>query len=432
MTFAAVQSNKNNATTANLSNVTAGHLIVSLLYWSSGTGNCTVSDGTANLTMATPYYYANKIALQFGYLLSADSGNRTYTASNFAGNYHSILVWEFSYAGNCTYDTQGGSNGNSNKLSSGNFTTTGTDELVFAGGTGNTTTTLSSLKINSVANVGNIEESNNTIYMWYNTFSNTFTSNATANMSTSQPWDCCVIAFIESGLANVTLSANYGTYSVSGDSDQMLHARLLQNATGSYSSSGNTDQMLHGRNVLSSSGSYSVSGNTDQMLHTRLLKSTSGSYSSSGQPDSMLYGRVLSSNAGNYSSTGDSDQMLHGWQLQFASGSYGITGDAASLLHSYLAQLGIGTYSLSGIAAALIHQGVGIVLAAQAGSYSLTGDAAQELYKRLLMASPGSFTVTGISANMIIGTPLTIIKVSGVNLLTGEAGIFYIVGKLLT
>ena len=199
-----VQSNiSDSGTTVALTGVTAGNLIVIWVKWegASSNGNATCSDGTSSFAMATAGHRGTSApSSQFGYLLSANGGNKTYTVTVPAGGgFIRLRVAEFSYTGGTlSFDVENIGSGSSTAPASGNVTTTGTDELVFGGYGEATVATSSSPLINGLA-ASTLPTQGSYTRLWYKTFASTFTGNASITLSAAGSWVCNILSFKISG-----------------------------------------------------------------------------------------------------------------------------------------------------------------------------------------------------------------------------------------
>lgn len=129
-TITYVQSNySNGADNVTLTGVTAGNLIVVVYLQDGAETDLTCSDGTSSLTAITPGN-GTYTTVQFFYLLSANSGDRTYTIANESGY---VAAYEFSYTGTIGYDTENHNLGDGEgSITTGNITTGGDTAVVIA------------------------------------------------------------------------------------------------------------------------------------------------------------------------------------------------------------------------------------------------------------------------------------------------------------
>lgn len=185
-----------------LTGVGAGNLIA---VWAKHEGAAvamSITDGTTVLTGATKTNHGNgDLSAQWFYLLSANSGNKTYTLS-FAGGvsraFVSLIVFECSNSGSTSsLDGEAGAAGTgSGNLDSGNFTTTASDGIAFGGYGEYSGETISNMRINAVAADASVTLSGATFTAaWRKSFSSGFTGSATAQLGTTQDWIVRGIAF---------------------------------------------------------------------------------------------------------------------------------------------------------------------------------------------------------------------------------------------
>ena len=196
--FTLVQSNvADSGNTITLNNVTAGNLIVIWVKWeeASLSGSASVTDGVSSFTMGTPAHFGtSRPSGQFGYLLSANGGNRTYTATFPTGDaFPRLRIAEFSYAGTISFDGQHIGSGSSISPASGNITTTGTNELVLGGYAEYSNGALSNPLINGQP--ATLIPGGSYTKMWYQNSSSAFTGNASATLNSDGGWVTNVIAF---------------------------------------------------------------------------------------------------------------------------------------------------------------------------------------------------------------------------------------------
>ena len=168
-----------------LTGVTAGNLIVvgfsEIKDASPTTLSC--SDGTSTLT-AVAESSGKFVRWRFFYLLSANSGNRTYTITGGNGSpgaASSTIVMEFSYTGSLSFeDYSNNSDDESTSVSSGNIQPSGYS-LVLGGAYAYGGSTYSSCQVNGVAADGQKSHSDLNTWppMWYRVVTSGFDGAAT-------------------------------------------------------------------------------------------------------------------------------------------------------------------------------------------------------------------------------------------------------------
>lgn len=215
------------------------------------------------------------------------------------------------------------------------------------------------------------------------------------------------------------LAGAAGSYSVTGTAAGVKRGRKLPAAAGSYALTGTAAGIKRGYKVVAGVGSYSLTGTNATLFKGRTLVAGVGSYSFTGSAAGVQRGRKVGASAGSYSLTGtDATITKAGVKiLAAAAGSYSITGTAAGLLHGWKLVAGAGSYSLTGTAATIKR---GRNLPASAGSYSITGTAAALKHAYKLVAGAGSYSLTGTAANLVKGGK-ALIADSGAYTITGTA-----------
>jgi hypothetical protein len=181
--------------------VKAGSLLVAYVKWGGTAASiATLSDGTSTFTADALNSAANgDLHGRFYYLpASSASGAVTYTATwSPARPYRKLMIYEYSFSGGTvSFDASNRATATSGTLTTGNITTTGTDEVVFGAygeyDAANTTTE----RINGVAADQVVRASYAS--MWSKSFTTPFTGAATAT-GNSSTWVGNVIAFKRTG-----------------------------------------------------------------------------------------------------------------------------------------------------------------------------------------------------------------------------------------
>lgn len=253
------------------------------------------------------------------------------------------------------------------------------------------------------------------------------TNAATSINGVSRPsgssYDVGAWEFVTAG-GSYTLTADSGSYAVTGSSVSLLATRLLAALTSSYTTTGTGAGLYVGRSISAGSGSYTLTGDDVSLLATRTLSADNGTYTVTGQDAGVLHGRYLSAESGVYTVTGQDVTTLATRLISAASGSYTLSGTDATLTYSpitsdYVLTANAGSYVLSGgdaslLAARLLSAGEGsyivtgqvlqllkgYLLSAEAGGYVATGDDVQFLRTYNLVAGQGSYTIIG--SNVIL------------------------------
>ena len=187
-----------------------------------------------------------------------------------------------------------------------------------------------------------------------------------------------------------TLTADLGTYTLSGQAVTLRSSRTLTAATGSYTLTGQDITFSRDRRIAAYAGAYAISGQAAVPIATRTLTAS---------PDTREASTVYS-------------------HILFASlGQLAIGGSASESVSAPAV-----TYSISGYDVTLRR---GFSMSAAAGSYTLTGIDAGQRFTRALTAAVGTYTITGRAA---IGA-ITMPAVVGSYVITGQEVAFLRVRK---
>lgn len=115
---------------------------------------------------------------------------------------------------------------------------------------------------------------------------------------------------------NYTLTAQSGSYSVSGQSANLTRSRLLTADFGIYAVTGQSATILRSKVLVADPGAYSVTGQQVGINVNRMLTASPGSYSIAGQSAT-----ITKTAAGAYT-------------LTALSGSYDLTGQSATITYT--------------------------------------------------------------------------------------------------
>ena len=148
--------------------------------------------------------------------------------------------------------------------------------------------------------------------------------------------------------------------------------------------------------LTADSGTYTLTGQNVGLLVGRRMSCSAGSYLLTGQDAGLRTGKTLAAGQGTYTLTGQDVSMLLARYVQLAQGSYTLTGQDVTLTKSggdKTLTADSGTYTLTGQDVALARS---TLLTANSGSYALTGqDTGLTLSGRVIQAGQGTYTLTG-------------------------------------
>lgn len=136
-----------------LNGIAAGSLLVGFVHHSNSGTVSSVNDGTSNLTLGTRRENATSTdVVSPCWRLSDSGGTKTFTATvSPASAFMRFTIAEWSYSGTCSLDADAGGSGvTATQPITNTFSTTGTDELVFACTIDNNNSTASAQVINGV------------------------------------------------------------------------------------------------------------------------------------------------------------------------------------------------------------------------------------------------------------------------------------------
>ena len=167
---------------------------------------------------------------------------------------------------------------------------------------------------------------------------------------------------------------------------------------GSYSISGDTVGLQYGRSITAAAGSYAITGTAVTLLHDIKLPIDVGSYSITGSAVTLAYDRILDMEAGSYSITGSDAGLLAGFTLVAEAGSYAITGTSVDLEHVKVLQADAGSYAITGTAVDLSY---GYKIAADSGSYAITGTNVDFARTYSVEIDSGAYSIAGQNVSLV-------------------------------
>ncbi len=199
---------------------------------------------------------------------------------------------------------------------------------------------------------------------------------------------------------NRNIAATGGTYAISGASAILTKHRYLFNSGGSYNITGASANLRKSKVILAQGGTYSLAGAQAILSKIRTLIAQGGSYSVTGASAALLKSRVIAAVGGVYGVAGAAAILKRGRLLTASGGSYTVGGAQASLARNRALTAQGGAYSFVGNSAVITYTGTAILytLTAQGGSYSIGGASAVLQRSRLLIGQGGSYSLAGQTA----------------------------------
>lgn len=195
--------------------------------------------------------------------------------------------------------------------------------------------------------------------------------------------------------------AEAGTYSISGEAASLERSRIMPLDAGSYSLSGSSVNLLLGRRVIAEAGTYALTGSSVDLLQTLESSSWNGAWGDSWNGAWGALPPVILVDAGTYTITGSSVNLTRGVPIHVDAGSYSIVGSDVSLEVGRRLLAEAGSYIIAGQEVALIRSSIA---AAEQGSYNISGVDANLIHSREVMADGGSYAINGSSVELIHGT----------------------------
>jgi hypothetical protein len=135
-----------------------------------------------------------------------------------------------------------------------------------------------------------------------------------------------------------TLTADPGAFTLTGNTANLVRARVMPAATGAYTLAGNAANLVRGRRLVADAGAYAFTGADVGLVYTSVggytLPADAGSFALTGGNANLVYGRVLSAAPGAYTFTGSAAGLRYARRLVADPGAYALVGYDATLTYS--------------------------------------------------------------------------------------------------
>jgi hypothetical protein len=219
-----------------------------------------------------------------------------------------------------------------------------------------------------------------------------------------------------------------GTYAITGLDASLKVAKRLQAESGSYALTGQDVTFTRGKTLVAEAGTYAITGLDVAMKRSLRLVAEQGSYALTGQPASLLKQYKLTAETGSYALTGAELAFRRALRLIAEVGAYNLTGLAAGVLKQYYMQMGLvdvgigdmeigstfevggsaqlPSYTLTGQDVTITFQEGALTLVAEQGTYVLTGLDVAMRVNRVLNAAQGAYVLTGNDASIKVAKRL--------------------------
>lgn len=195
--------------------------------------------------------------------------------------------------------------------------------------------------------------------------------------------------------------------------------------TGTFALTGAAANLLFNRAVVASSGSFTLSGADATLIYSgsaATLVADNGSFNLAGTAANLLVGKRLTADGGSFVLTGS--DSLSDLSMVASSGSYTLTGGAVTFIYSgstYTLAANAGSFALTGANVGLVYSGSTYTLAADSGSYALTGGSTSFNVSHSIASNAGNFVLTGADVTFTKSTVYTLAADSGAFVYTGRS-----------
>lgn len=237
-------------------------------------------------------------------------------------------------------------------------------------------------------------------------------------------------------LTHYTLTADAGSFALSGNDAGLRATRSLTAAVGAFTLTGNDTGLTSlpaptERNYIlgglfptyvQETGTRDfvlvaayVEGTFPDALNAYSLPTTTGAFTLTGNATGLLRGYPLAAGLGAFVLTGTASGLTAARKLVAGTGTFSLTGQDAALTAGATVAVDVGVFALTGIDAGLRADRK---ITSDVGSFSLTGNAAGLFKSYPLAAETGAFALTGQAVGFSVDRTLT-----------GQVGAFSLVGN---
>lgn len=207
---------------------------------------------------------------------------------------------------------------------------------------------------------------------------------------------------------NTTLTADVGSYSLTGTAVQFIPARKLVAVPGAYAITGTAAVPRAGRRLAATPGSYALTGTATGLRKGFKTAAAVGAYVLTGTATALKAARTLVGAVGSYLLTGTAVGLHAARKTTADAGSYALGGQDVTLSYGAGAAVlaaDVGNYTLSGGAALL---GASRRLTGDIGGYTYTGLAVGLARTRQLLVASGAYALSGSGVTLRVGRRIVI------------------------
>jgi hypothetical protein len=157
-------------------------------------------------------------------------------------------------------------------------------------------------------------------------------------LASTYRWNAVVASWEDAASTGNTLTADSGSYSLTGQDAGLSKTSILSAGQGSYSLTGQDIALSYNlaATLTAVSGVYGLTG-TEALVDIAMV-ATQGTYTLTGQDATLTYATLnalsLTADSGTYALTGQDTGFLKGNYTTFSTGTYSLTGQRANLVWS--------------------------------------------------------------------------------------------------
>jgi hypothetical protein len=140
-----------------------------------------------------------------------------------------------------------------------------------------------------------------------------------------------VAAYGSSQYGTLFVTADAGSYTLTGGAATFKRDLVVQGAAGSFALTGVAASLLASHLLTADAGAYALTGYSSTLIHNDVLYAGAFAFTYTGYDAGLIANRLLISDAGAYSITGGSANLLKASILNGEVGSYAIVGNDANL-----------------------------------------------------------------------------------------------------
>lgn len=134
--------------------------------------------------------------------------------------------------------------------------------------------------------------------------------------------------------ASYTLAADYGLFTLTGQSASLLAARTLTADYGTFAITGQAANLLAARILTAAQGAFTLTGQDAALLAARTLTADVGSFTLTGQDAALVAFRILAAGYGSFAVAGQDALLQAARRLIASHGTITITGQDVTLTYS--------------------------------------------------------------------------------------------------